>query len=344
MSDNVSDLSSNSSGGDFPGITSVKTPDEILFEGLLLAGFDEATQLRQPKSNLRDCIDRYGSSPTVLSIVWADLQTSPYGEAYVPVHKRNLKYFFVAMHFLKQYPTESERKAAYSHLSLRRETIRDWVWFFVEKVHGLRHQKIIWPRSHVNGDDIWVGTVDGTMFASWEIAGEERVKDPANYSHKHSSAGFNAEVVVSIKESRCIWINGPGPAGKDVDLVLFRKPGGLREKLLEIGKKCIADGGYAGDPQVLSTPNGHDLPSVRKFKSRALKRHEKFNNMLKCFKVLSVKFRHTAYKPITVDDVGEISIDEGRLRYKVCFGAVAVLCQYQLENGQPLYNIYVGEM
>ena len=158
------------------------------------------------------------------------------------------------------------------------------------------------------------------------------MKDPANYSFKHHSAGFNAEVAVSIKESRCVWINGPGPAGEDVDLALFRKPGGLKEKLVAIGKKGIADGGYRGEPDLLSTPNGHDHASVRKFKSRALKRHEKFNSMLKCFKCLLVKFRHTAFK----------SEDETKLRWRVCFGACAVLCQYQLENGQALYNIFVG--
>ena len=64
--------------------------------------------------------------------------------------------------------------------------------------------------------------------------------------------------------------------------------------------------------------------------------------MLKCFKVLSSKFRHTAYTPLNEDD-GE-TIDEARHRSKVCFGAVAVICQYQLENGQPLYHIFVGDM
>lgn len=79
-----------------------------------------------------------------------------------------------------------------------------------------------------------------------------------------------------------------------------------------------------------------------------LKQHEKFNNMLKCFKVLSHKFRHTAFKPMQVDENSdEIGIDEERTRCKVCFGAVAVLCQCQLENGQPRppqCNVCVGDM
>lgn len=132
--------------------------------------------------------------------------------------------------------------------------------------------------------------------------------------------------------------------------LLGKMSGGLKEKLVSIRKKGIADGGYAGEPKMLSTPNGHDLPSVQKFESRALKRHEKFNSMLKCFKCLLLKFWHTAYKPNQLEDVDdedstkEESVDVARLRYKACFGAVAVLCQYRLKNGQPLYNIYVGEM
>ena len=222
------------------GITSVYTVDEMLSEGLLLAGFSREKQRRQPKSNLQDFVDRYGSTPTVLCKIWIDLQVARTEEARVPPAKRVLKYYLMAHHFLKQYPTESERKAAYQ---LRTQTMREWVWFFVEKIRALKVDKIVWPASHIHGDDIWVCTIDGTMFASNEIAGEDKAKDPQMFSHKHHGAGFNAEVAVSVKESRCIWINGPGPAGKDVNLVLFCKPGGLREKLLEYGKKGIADGG-----------------------------------------------------------------------------------------------------
>jgi hypothetical protein len=316
------------------GVTSIFTPDEILLEGLKLAGLDEAAQMRQPKSNLTDFTDRYGSSPTVLAVLWEDLQTTAIEQALVPPEKRKLEYFFMAHHFLRHYPTESERKVAWRQVAKRTQTQREWVWFFVQRIAALRSQKIVWPRDHVEGDDIWVCTVDGTMFRSWEIAGEEAVKDPANFSFKHQMAGFNAEVAVSIKESRCIWINGPGPAGTDADIVLYRKPGGLKEKLQSIGKKAIADGGYRGERDTLSTPNGHDASDVRKFKSRALKRHETFNNMLKRFKCLDDTFRHTAHVPN----------DKTMLRYKLCFVAVVVICQYQLENGSSLYNILVGDV
>ena len=75
------------------------------------------------------------------------------------------------------------------------------------KIAALKHVKIYIPQDHVDGDDIWICTLDGTMFTSWEIAGTDRAKDPIMYNHKNKCAGFNAEVAVSVKESRCIWIN-----------------------------------------------------------------------------------------------------------------------------------------
>lgn len=86
MNDDISDVNDGSgASGELEGITSVKTPDEILFEGLHLAGLDEATQKCQPKSNHRDFMDWCGSTATVPSIVWTDLQSTPFEEACVPV-------------------------------------------------------------------------------------------------------------------------------------------------------------------------------------------------------------------------------------------------------------------
>ena len=115
-------------------------------------------------------------------------------------------------------------------------------------------------------------------------------------------------------------MNGPFKAGES-DKKSFKERG-LLAKLQSLGKRGIADGGYTGYPE-LSIPNAHDSPEVYKFKSRTLKRHETFNGMTKNFDCLSGRFRH--------------SVD----RFKNCFEAVCVICQYQLENGQPLYDILV---
>lgn len=84
--------------------------------------------------------------------------------------------------------------------------------------------------------------------------------------------------------------------------VTFWQPGGLCDQLLENNKKGIVDGSCTGD--------GHNSAGVHKFKGRALKRHKKFNSMLKTFKCLGATFRHTALKAA---------------RHKCCFCAMSVL-------------------
>jgi len=57
------------------------------------------------------------------------------------------------------------------------------------------------------------------MSASNEKAGEDKVKDPNIFSFKHKRAGYNAEIAVSLFESRILtsMVNDGGPAGKDTD-------------------------------------------------------------------------------------------------------------------------------
>jgi hypothetical protein len=80
-------------------------------------------------------------------------------------------------------------------------------------------------------------------------------------------------------------MKGPTNAGSnDISNFVNR---GLRDNLVRMGKKAIGDGGYSGHHQVISTPNRFDQRNVATFKSRALKRHEKFNGITKSFDSLS---------------------------------------------------------
>jgi ferredoxin len=113
-------------------------------------------------------------------------------------------------------------------------------------------------------------------------------------------------------------MNGPFKAGTP-DLKIFKEHG-LKDKIAP-GQKIIGDNGYVGTNGIVSTPNSHDPPEVRHFKSRARARHESFNCRIKNFKCLDAKFHH------------------GIPKHKICFEAVCVICQYQLENGSPLFEI-----
>ena len=65
---------------------------------------------------------------------------------------------------------------------------------------------------------------------------------------------------------------------------------------------------------------------LRKFKTRALKRHEKFNGHMKVFECLSNRFR------------------SGKEKFAACFEAVAVICQYQIENDKPMFDVLIQDI
>ena len=313
-------MSSDSSSDNDDGLV-IYTANEILEKGLVLARVSERSIQRRSQEKLaKNFVDRYGASHVVVAQIWEDLQITNIPQArLLPKDRKRISYFLMAMHFLKRYNVESERALDYG---LSEDTVRKWSWFFVEKIQALKANKIKWP-DHNYHDDVWILTVDGVHCWCEEPQHPTLSRDPKYYSHKHNSAGYNYELGVAISESRLIWMNGPFPAGLD-DRSVF-KTKGLRDKLVHLGKKAIADGGYHAREyaNVLSTPNEIDDKRTKKFKSRAQRRHEAFNGMIKTFRCLRDCFRH------------------GEQRFKSCFEACCVIAQYQLENGQPLFEVYV---
>jgi len=316
-------MASGSDDSDDLGDLYVVDSEEMLMEGLKLAKVKERSIRRCLHStNVNKFLKRYGSMPLVLSEMWEDLQTTEIEEARVPKGKLHLKYFLMAHHFLRHYPVESERAL---WCGWHEDTCRDWTWYFVEKIGALKGQKITWPDDNY-GDDILIMSVDGTHCWIHEPDHPLFSIDDKFYSHKYNKSGVNYELAVSLKESKLIWMNGPFKAGKS-DMKVFREHG-LRDKLRQLKKVAIADGGYHAkeDFDVVSLPNSQDLPLVKKFKRRAQRRQEVFNNKTKVFHCLQHRFRHTCD------------------RFANCFEAVCVICQYQMENGSPLFNILIEGM
>jgi hypothetical protein len=299
------------------------TPDEFLKIGLRLVGYTKRRIRRSKKrSNVERFLGHFGSIPCICASIWEDLQTTQVEEARVPKERLNVQHFLMAMHHLKRYPTEVEREALFD---ISFKWGREKVWYYVEKVQALKAQKIVWPADNF-GDDIWCLTVDGTHCWIQEPQHPTWSKDSSWYSHKYNKAGVNYELGLSISENRLVWMNGPFKAGKN-DVSTFTNKG-LKQKLQAIGpgKKAIGDSGYTGHSQHISTPNSHDSRNVKKFKGRALLRQEKFNGMTKNFDCLSGRFRHSAD------------------RFENCFEAVCVICQYQLENNRPLFDVLIDDV
>jgi hypothetical protein len=295
------------------------TVDELLESGLLLVGYSER-RLGRAKyaTNIERFKAHFGSIPKVCCDIWEDLQTTENARAWVPPSKRKVNHFLMAFHHLKRYPTEFERECIFD-ISLAYG--REWVWYFIEKIQQLKAEKITFPEA---SSDVFILTVDGTHCWIQEPKHPTWSQDSKFYSHKYAKAGINYELAISLTESKLIWMNGPFKAGQNDKKIFAEK--GLKEKLRSLGKRGIGDGGYSGHPDELSIPNPHDSKEVARFKSRALKRHERFNGYTKAFDCLSGRFRHSTG------------------RFKNCFEAVCVICQYQMENGFELFDILLEDM
>jgi len=126
---------------------------------------------------------------------------------------------------------------------------------------------------------------------------------------------------VALRESKMVWFSGPHEAGDWPDIKIFAEKG-LRAKLKRLGKRVIADKGYQGYPDLISLPNSHDLKDVSKFKSRAFCRQEKLNG-----------------KIAEIDCMNKSGFRHSKTKLQACFEAVAVIGQYKMELGKPLYDI-----
>jgi hypothetical protein len=311
----------DSDNEDNRGITSIITSDEMLQFGLKIGGYKSLRINRAKKAtNIERFKSLYGSSPCVVALIWEDLQTTQVDAAHVLPGDRKVKFFLMALHHLKRYPTEYEQEAKFD---INIGWGRDWSWFFVEKIQGLKVEKIKWPDDNF-GTDIWALTVDGTHCWIQEPQHPTWSQDSKYFSHKYGKAGVNYELGISLADGHLVWMKGPFKAGLN-DIKIFTTKG-LKAKLRATGKMAIGDGGYSGHPYQVSTPNSYESQQCKKFKSRALKRHERFNGLTKAFGCLSGRFRH--------------SVD----RFKNCFEAVCVICQYQVETDTPLYDILIEEL
>jgi hypothetical protein len=103
---------------------------------------------------------------------------------------------------------------------------------------------------------------------------------------------------------------------------MCRKPNSLKSKI-PLGKRVLGDQGYLGEPETITTRNSLDAEAVKKLKQRAMARQETFNSRIKDFKILSECFRH------------------GVEKHQVVFEAICVLVLHELENGHPLFDVWV---
>lgn len=108
---------------------------------------------------------------------------------------------------------------------------------------------------------IFVATVDGVHFQIFE----PRIAPSSGWhSKKCNEAGLAHKVVVAFFCNGIVWTNGPFPAGQN-DLVIFRKEGRLKSKLIEC-QILVGDEGHCGKSDCVATENKFDLHKLKSSK------------------------------------------------------------------------------
>ena len=150
---------------------------------------------------------------------------------------------------------------------------------------------------------------------------EPQPYDKKWFSSKLNGPGVNYEIGLKIYKSELLWVNGPFPCGELNDIKTFRLKG-LKDKI-PIGKRVIADKGYRGEPDLISTENkDFDERELAEFKERVTSRHESFNKRIKVFRCLTTPCRH--------------GVDFHGMLFRAC---CVIIC-YEMENGSPLFDPY----
>ena len=162
-------------------------------------------------------------------------------------------------------------------------------------------------------------TVDGTDFRIPQKGAA--TKGNAFASHKYAGkSALRYELGVDILAGNLVWIQGPYPAGKYTDIVIFNK---VLRNFLEPGERVEADEGYCGHPDKIKCPGNDANPAEnRAMQGRVRARHETLNGRLKNWGILSQVFRHHI------------------MMHGDVFRACAVVTQLTIEDGEPLFEEY----
>ena len=269
--------------------------------------------------------------------MWQEHLVTTDEDARINPGKISMKQYLLGHNLICKYGTVKSRTRIFK---LDKNTILKWGNLSVEKIMSLAATKIVWPdewKEIAVNDDVSIdafgdtGDNDGskTMFRLSIDGAQFRIEEPIDpdfrkntkfYAFKFEKAGVNVEIGLDLFQDRIVWVNGPFP-GSVHDLTMFRKEGGLKQKMEETGSiKAVGDKGYRGENALISVHNSLDSPQVREFKKRALARHETMNKRLKNFSCLGERFRHKFHN------------------FKKFLLAVVVTVQFQFENGSPLFN------
>lgn len=290
--------------------------EEISMLGLSHAGFsDEIINKSNKTTNDKRLKDFCYAGSKTISDLLKDIDDPLLGE--FRIANPNPSYLIHALYFLKKYPTGHEFAGRCGGTE---KTVLVRAWRYIRAIQALKEKKIKWIFDNEDYNEFFILSVDGVHCRIYEPR-----TNPSSgwFSKKFNNAGLTYELGVAIQHNKIVWINGPFPAGTN-DIKMFRKPGGLKDKIPD-QCRAIGDEGYRGEPSKISTRNPFNSDDVKQFENRVRARHETVNSRLKAFGVLNQVFRSKA--------------DRRMERHKSVFEACCVIVQYELDNGSPLFKV-----
>ena len=289
----------------------IVTTQEMLSAGVTLLLEEKQLKRRCFSTHLKMFLDHFGVRASTACSIYEDLQI----KLGVVHNNESIKWFLISLHYMKNYPKEHQLESTFG---INKKYGSKQCWYWIKRVQALKTEKIVMPVNW-NGD-IFVASLDGTDSWTNERQHPELNRDPQRYSKKFNHPGLAYLLVIGLTGG-LIGMYGPYKAGAN-DITKFRNCPFI--DILRNNKlRAIGDLGFRGKENLLSVPNAHDSPAVTDFKSRALKRHESFNKLVKDFEITLQRFRHS---------------DEC---FASAFEAVCVVCQYKIEEEVPLFDILI---
>ena len=303
--------------------TSVITADKILFVGLLYAGFEEARQNVRHTKNVKQFLEHYGTTSEAAAACFRDLKAKH--------HNVGIKLYLMSLNWLKNDDTE---RVLSGRWRCGERYIRDNNKDYVKKIASLGEDKICF--GGFNKDEIILLAVNCCNF----IVNEFRLDPSAkHYDHKSNSCGLKYELAMALRRPRIVSIRGPFHPSEHT-ITIFR--GGDAEQPLEewdqdalyflmhkLGpdKRGVGDSGYLGEPGKIIVTKEGQTAELKQFLARAKMREETVHTRLKSWRILSNRFRHGKGTEARMALHGD------------CLRAVAVLTQYDFENGRPPFQV-----
>jgi hypothetical protein len=299
------------------------TLEDILYYGLCYVGFGEERQNVITETSVKRFKAHFGPEPRTVKDLMHDLVDE--------FPKTTFKELLMGLNWLKLYDIESVLAGRWNY---DESVCRDKVKETARRIQSFKEKVIVFDPSSFRPEEVHVITCDGVNFITQEF----RLNPSTGFfDHKSHSCGLKYEFAIAIWTSRCVWINGPYPAGKYHDKALFCGAESMddpqdtwnREALLWKlweQQKAIADSAYEGLHEKVTTKRpGHTVEAFR-FIDRAQNRQESYHSRLENYNILYHRFRH-----------GKNSSEKMKL-HKMAVEAVAVIVEYDMKY-HPLFQV-----